>query len=248
MTGKYGTFGSMIPARSPGSKPFERSRGATRALPWSTVFQSRTVSSSLYAGSSGRSLAVVVCRVARFNAFSSGRTAFRRLGERRVARDVTAHDQRLHRLGALVGVDGLDVGHVADDVVLEQDPVAAEQIARLGDDLPRLARVVELRQAGDGGGGVARLREPADLHAVKLHAGDLSEHMHEPLLHDLEGGERLAELLPLRHVDERGVVGGDGVAERGPRALAAGSRQHLRGVLERLGPREALGVRDPDAL
>src|SRR3954462_8518650 len=117
MTGKYGTFGSMIPARSPGSKPLERRRWAIRALPWLTVFQSRTVSSSLYAGSSGRSLAVVVCRDARFNAFSSGRTAFGRLGERRVAREGTAHDQRVHRLGALGGVDGLDIGHVADDVV-----------------------------------------------------------------------------------------------------------------------------------
>src|SRR3954451_1041441 len=186
MTGKYGTLGSMIPARSPGSKPFERNRCATRALPWLTVFQSRTVSSSLYAGSSGRSLAVVVCRVARFNGFSSGRTAFGRLGERRVARDVTAHDQRLHRLGALVGVDGLDVGHVADDVVLEQDPVAAEQIARLGDDLPRLARVVELGEARDRRRGVARLGEAPDLHAVELHAGHLGEHVHEALLHDLE--------------------------------------------------------------
>ena len=42
-------------------------------------------------------------------------------------------DQRLHGLGALVGVDDLDVAHVADDVVLQQDAVAAEQVARLGD-------------------------------------------------------------------------------------------------------------------
>src|SRR5919205_1540717 len=47
--------------------------------------------------------------------------------------DVPADDQRLDRLGALVGVDDLDVAHVADDVVLEQDPVAAEHVARLGD-------------------------------------------------------------------------------------------------------------------
>ena len=52
-----------------------------------------------------------------------------------IAGDVAPDDQRLHRLGALVGVDDLDVAHVADDVVLEQDAVAAEHVARLGDDL-----------------------------------------------------------------------------------------------------------------
>ena len=72
-----------------------------------------------------------------------------RLGEGADAGDVAADDQRLHRLGALVGVDDLDVAHVADDVVLEQDAVAAEQVARLGDHLARLARVVELGEPGD---------------------------------------------------------------------------------------------------
>src|SRR2546429_6380748 len=58
--------------------------------------------------------------------------------------DVPAHDQRLDGLGALVGVQHLDVGHVADHVVLEQDPVAPQQVTGLGDHLPCLAGVVEL--------------------------------------------------------------------------------------------------------
>ena len=55
------------------------------------------------------------------------------LGERADAGDVAPHDQGLHRLGSLVGVDHLDVAHVADHVVLEQDAVASEQVTRLGD-------------------------------------------------------------------------------------------------------------------
>ena len=42
---------------------------------------------------------------------------------------VPAEDQRLHGLGALVGVDDLDVAHVADHVVLQQHAVAAGRVA-----------------------------------------------------------------------------------------------------------------------
>src|SRR6266705_1741372 len=49
-------------------------------------------------------------------------------------RDVAPGDGRLDRIGALEGVPGLDVGHVPKHVVVEQDAVAAEQVARLGED------------------------------------------------------------------------------------------------------------------
>jgi hypothetical protein len=47
------------------------------------------------------------------------------LGERPDAGDVAPDDQGLHCLGAFVRVDDLYVAHVADDVVLQQDAVAA---------------------------------------------------------------------------------------------------------------------------
>src|SRR5262245_44986049 len=46
---------------------------------------------------------------------------------------VAAHDQRLHRLGALERVQRLDVRQVANDMVLEQDAVAAQQVSGYGD-------------------------------------------------------------------------------------------------------------------
>jgi hypothetical protein len=49
--------------------------------------------------------------------------------ERAEPGDRPADDQRLDRVGALVGVDGLDVGVVAGHVVVEQDAVAAEDVA-----------------------------------------------------------------------------------------------------------------------
>ena len=46
------------------------------------------------------------------------------------AGDRPADDQRVDLAGALVGVDRLGVGHEASDVVLEQDAVATEHLAR----------------------------------------------------------------------------------------------------------------------
>src|SRR3954471_24799088 len=111
--------------------------------------------------------------------------------------DVPSDDQRLHGLGALVGVDDLDVAHVPDDVVLEQHAVTAQHVARLGDDLPCLARVVELGEAGDRVGEAAVLLQSRELHAVELHPGDLGEHLDEAVLDDLEAAQRLAELQAL---------------------------------------------------
>src|SRR5262249_56473648 len=52
------------------------------------------------------------------------RTTRRPLDERADTGDVPSDDQCLDRLGALVRVDGLDIGHMPHDVVVEQDAVA----------------------------------------------------------------------------------------------------------------------------
>src|SRR5215203_5740812 len=71
--------------------------------------------------------------------------------------DLAPHYERLHGVCALVGVDGLDVGGVPRDVVLEEDAVAAEDVAGVGADLPRLFGVVHLRQGGHAAGHLAFL-------------------------------------------------------------------------------------------
>jgi hypothetical protein len=48
-----------------------------------------------------------------------------------------------------------------------------------------------------GTGGNRCTLQARDLHAVELHARDLGEHLHEPVLDELEGHQRLAELLAL---------------------------------------------------
>src|SRR4029077_8894114 len=55
-----------------------------------------------------------------------------------------AQDQGVHVVGALVGVDGLEVGGVAHDMVLDLDPIAAVHIAGAARDIERLAAIVAL--------------------------------------------------------------------------------------------------------
>ena len=59
--------------------------------------------------------------------------------------------------------------------------------------------------------------------AQQLHGGDLGHHAAELVLHELEGGERLAELLALLGVGQRRLVGGERHAERAPGDRVAGA-------------------------
>ena len=133
----------------------------------------------------------------------------------------------------------LDVAHVADHVVLEQDAVAAEQVARLGDHLARLARVVELRQPRDG------VREPAgrppgaraacSRAACAVTSASIFTSRSWTIW---KRAQRPAELLALLAVGQRGVVRGDRVPERAPGAGDARRDEHAAGVLEALGARQ----------
>src|SRR6478609_1307966 len=159
--------------------------------------------------------------------------------------DVPSDDEGLDGLGALVGVDGLNVRHVSDDVVVEQDSVAAQQIPGLGDHLTGAAGVVHLGDRGDGVGQCTLVLQPAQLPADQLHGADLGEHLHQPVLHDLEGDQGLAELLALLAVGQGDLVGGDGVPERAPSDGVTGAGQHPGGVLERTGHPAAGWTRAP---
>jgi hypothetical protein len=62
------------------------------------------------------------------------------------ARDIPADDEGPDCFGALEGVDGLDVNHVPDDVEVEQDAVAAEQVAGTGQYHPGLLVLCRLEE------------------------------------------------------------------------------------------------------
>src|SRR6516164_9800596 len=118
-------------------------------------------------------------------------------GESAGTGDVPADDECLDGLGAFVGVDRLNVGHVPHYVEVQEDAIAAEQVACFGDDLTGLAGVVHLGNRRDGVGQFAFLDEAAEPQAVELHRADLGQHLNQLVLHDLEAHERLAELLAL---------------------------------------------------
>lgn len=69
-------------------------------------------------------------------------------GERAGPGDRPADGQGLHPVGALVGVQRLDVAAVADHAFLEQDPGAAEEVEGVRGDLAGGAGVVHLGGRG----------------------------------------------------------------------------------------------------
>src|ERR1700758_3873081 len=70
------------------------------------------------------------------------------LNEGAQAGDGFADDQRLHLAGPLIGVEGLGVGNKPADVVVEYNPVAAEQLPGPVHGLAHPRCAVSLRQRG----------------------------------------------------------------------------------------------------
>src|SRR5882724_11522482 len=58
--------------------------------------------------------------------------------------DGLSDDQRVHLPGALAGIDRLRVRDETSDMVLQQDAVAAEQLARIADGFPAFDRAERL--------------------------------------------------------------------------------------------------------
>src|SRR5918998_1802521 len=171
-----------------------------------------------------------------------------RLYERGDAGYVAADDERLDRVGALVGVDDLHVREVPGYVVLEKNAVAAHDVPRLGAHLLSFAGVVHLGQGGHGACHLAPLLELGEAEAHELHVGYLGEHGGELGLDELEARYGLAELHPLFGVVQRRLVRGDGVPYRLPGHPTARRREHLVRVLERVGAFEPVSGRDANVL
>src|SRR5207247_1670569 len=68
--------------------------------------------------------------------------------------------------------------------------------------------------------------------AGELHAGDVSQHVGQLVLDQLEGGERPAELLPALDVGQGALVGGDRVPQPLPGDRLAALGQAAAGVGE----------------
>ena len=137
------------------------------------------------------------------------------------ARDVAPDDQGVDVVGALVGVDGFQVQHVSDHRVLVDDPGGAENVARHPRGVERHLHVVHLRHRDLLGPHPPRVLEPSELQAQELGLGDLGDHPHELLLHELERRDGLAELDALLRVLQGPVVAGHGGADGPPRDAVA---------------------------
>src|SRR5204863_3717188 len=115
---------------------------------------------------------------------------------RRVASDVLADDQRMDLVGAFVGVDALEIDHVAKDRVLEADAVGAEDAAGSAGDLEGHRDVGALPEADLLRPQAAGILQAPELERQELALGEAGQHVDELLLRELERRDRTVELLP----------------------------------------------------
>ena len=135
----------------------------------------------------------------------------------------------MHVMRALVSVHRLQVHHVADDVILIDDAVAAVHVAGHPRDIQRLAAVVALQQADHLRRGVVLVHQPPEpQHRVQAER-DLGLHVRQLLLDQLRRRQRAAEHHALQRVLPRRMPAELRRAQRAPgnavaRVVEAGER------------------------
>src|SRR5579884_633440 len=152
--------------------------------------------------------------------------------ERRRSRNIPANDQRLDCIRSLVGKDGLDIGVVTRDMIVQQNAIAAQHLAGLRDNFARQPCIVHLRQRGHRIRHLALLLQLAEAQAQQLHAGDVGKHRGQLGLDDLEIVERASKLHALPRIVPRDFVGGHCMTYGLPGNTGTGSSQHPRGIFE----------------
>ena len=135
----------------------------------------------------------------------------------------------MHVVRALVGVDHLEVDHVADHAVFVRDAVAAQHVARHPRDVQRFAAGVAFHDRSDFDRRGAGVLHPAQLQTALQAERDLGLHVGQLLLDQLVGGQRPAKLLAVQHILAGAVEAVLGSAQRAPsdavaRAVQAGER------------------------
>jgi hypothetical protein len=108
----------------------------------------------------------------------------------------------------------------------------AEHVAGVGEDGPGAFGVVHLGQRDPGHRVFALVQELAEAVLHAHHVGDVRQHPGEPVLDELESGQRHAELLALLGVRQGRLVARDGGADRLPGDAETRGQQDLLGVAE----------------
>src|SRR5258705_4641469 len=168
--------------------------------------------------------------------------------ERVEARDVTPHDEHVDIVRALVGVDGVEIHHVANDGVLVHDAGGAQDVAGQARGVERHLDIVHLGQRDLVGARPSRVLETAELETEELRLGDLVDHPHELLLDELERADGLAELDALLRVLERPVVAAHGGADDAPGDAVARLRETGQRALDTLHAGQLVLQRDAAVL
>ena len=118
---------------------------------------------------------------------------------------------------ALVGLDRLEIRHVAEDRVFVGDAVCAEDVAGQAGAFEGHPDVVALGHGDVLEAGFVLVFEAADLQHEQLRLGDLVDHPRQFFLNQLMRRDRLVvELLAEERLLQRAVVAGHGGADSSP--------------------------------
>src|ERR1700730_4091767 len=128
----------------------------------------------------------------------------------------TPQYQGVNVMGAFIGIDRLQIHHVADHLVLVGDAVAAVHVAGGAGDVERLAAIVALQDRDHLGRVAPFVFEPSEAQASVQAESYFGLHVDELFLDQLVGGERAPELAAVERIAARRMPAELASAERAP--------------------------------
>src|ERR1700676_5391769 len=170
------------------------------------------------------------------------------LDEGAETRDGLADDQILHLIRAFVRVKCFAIGEETRHLVVCDDAIAAEQLARPSNGLSAFRRRKSLGERCMGVGQLAfgvQLRLTQD---QALRSRDVGDHFGEQILHQLERCDGPAKLQALLAVLECRFIGAHRASGRHPGDGVTRHLQHSGGVAERVAALKTIGFRNSHVL
>jgi len=123
----------------------------------------------------------------------------------------------MYVIGSLIGIHGLQIDGVPQDMILLSDPVPAHHLPGIPRDLNRLHAIVPLQHRDHLHRQLPPLLQTRHLQHRLLPQSDVGVHLRQLRLHQLERSQRHAELLTLEDVLPRLVEAELSRAQHPPR-------------------------------
>jgi hypothetical protein len=149
----------------------------------------------------------------------------------RYPRNLLPQDQQMDIVGSFISHNRFQIHHMAHNRIFSRDAHTPMDLSGLPGNLQGHGYIIALGQRNVGGGGLTFIHHHTQFPGNQLGFGDLSQHLCQFLLDQLEGTYRLVKLYPFQSIPSGGIIAVHGRTNCTPgNAISGRIQTHHRGT------------------